>query len=226
MRRASRDPLRAFRLPCDDDRWDCFETRKGQRADDPQTEPANSHPPGLATTMRMGGPTIQLPAADARCTLRSLSPVQYMRLTPSARPAALQRCSGSCWSAIQHLYNSRRAKAARVPLDAAAIDPTTIRSSVRWRTFPVRPGSMAARRSRRRLGYVIWDCRRMATDSSLHTQRRCAADSLWRALLHRPELLFLDEPTAALNPVRRPGSASHPRGSRGGRHHLPNDTTG
>ena len=26
---------------------------KGQRADDPQTEPANSHPPGLATTMRM-----------------------------------------------------------------------------------------------------------------------------------------------------------------------------
>ena len=26
---------------------------KGQRADDLQTEPANSHPPGLATTMRM-----------------------------------------------------------------------------------------------------------------------------------------------------------------------------
>ena len=52
---------------------------KGQRADDPRTEPANSHPPGRVNDHEDGGPTIQLPAADARCTLRSLSAASSIR---------------------------------------------------------------------------------------------------------------------------------------------------
>ena len=55
---------------------------KGQRADDPRTEPANSHPPGLVTTMRMA-------ARPSSCLQRTpaapfdLSYIQYMRLRPS-----------------------------------------------------------------------------------------------------------------------------------------------
>ena len=54
-----RDEFRAtprdeFRLPRDDLRVGIPPRHvKGQRADDPRTEPANSHPPGLVTTMRM-----------------------------------------------------------------------------------------------------------------------------------------------------------------------------
>jgi len=62
--------------------WIASRHVKGQRADDPRAEPANSHPPGLATTMRMAARPSKLPAADAHCTLRSLSCFQY---TPVSR---------------------------------------------------------------------------------------------------------------------------------------------
>jgi len=87
-------PRNVFRLPGDDDRWDRFETREG-----PTRGRSANRACQLASSWcrnddhEDGGPTIQLPAAEARCTLRSPSCVQYKRLRPRARTTALQRCS-------------------------------------------------------------------------------------------------------------------------------------
>ena len=93
-----RDEIRAtprdvFRMPCDDDRWDSVETSEG-----PTRRRSANRACQLASSWSRndhedGGPTIQLPAAEARCTLRSLSCVQYTRLGPFARTVALQRGS-------------------------------------------------------------------------------------------------------------------------------------
>ena len=93
-----RDEIRAtpravFRLPCDDDRWDCFETREGPTRGRSANRACQLASSWSRNDHEDGGPTIQLPAAEARCTLRSLSCVQYMRLRPSARTTAPPRCS-------------------------------------------------------------------------------------------------------------------------------------
>jgi hypothetical protein len=80
-------PRDVVRLPCDNDRWNCFETRQG-----PTRGRSASRACQLASSWSRndhedGGPTIPLPAAEARCTLRSLSCVQYTRLKPGARMA-------------------------------------------------------------------------------------------------------------------------------------------
>ena len=57
---------------------------KGQPLDDPRTEPANSHPPGLVTTMRMAArPSSYLQRTSAAPF--DLCSVQYMRLRRCAR---------------------------------------------------------------------------------------------------------------------------------------------
>ena len=72
-------PRNVFRVPCDDYRWDCFETREG-----PTRGQSANRAYQLASSWSRddhedGGPTIQLPAAEARRTLRSLSSAQYTR---------------------------------------------------------------------------------------------------------------------------------------------------
>ena len=89
----SRDPSRRIPDACDDDRWDSAETSEG-----PTRRRSANRACQLASSWSRsdhedGGPTIQLPAAEARCTLRSLSCVQYMRLKACDRTAALQMCS-------------------------------------------------------------------------------------------------------------------------------------
>ena len=71
-----RDEIRAtprdvFRLPCDDDRWDCFETREGPTRGRSANRACQLASSWSRNDHEDGGPTIQLPAAEARCTLRS-----------------------------------------------------------------------------------------------------------------------------------------------------------
>jgi hypothetical protein len=144
---AGRDEIRATLETCSD----CPVTMtgaiasrhvKGQRADDPQTEPANSPPPGLANDHEDGGPTIQLPAAEARCTLRFLSCVQYTGLRPSARTTALQRCSRICLSSVRGRA-FRCAPSCYSPPHVPVIDVHSFGLTY--------PGAPTAGRSRRRL---------------------------------------------------------------------------
>ena len=110
----SRDPSRRIPDACDDDRWDCAETSEG-----PTRRRSANRACQLASSWSRsdhedGGPTIQLPAAEARCTLRSLSCVQYTRLGPFARTVAVQR--GSPDLSVVGPGISQRAKAATVHL--------------------------------------------------------------------------------------------------------------
>ena len=65
---------------------------KGQRADDPQTEPANSPPPGLATTMRMA-------ARPSSCLQRTpAAPFDLLAsISICGRPRARIGRAGHCW---------------------------------------------------------------------------------------------------------------------------------
>jgi hypothetical protein len=110
--------------------WDCAETPQG-----PTCRRFANRACQLASSWSRndhedGGPTIQLPAAGARCTLRSLSSVQYMR-SEAGHP------TGSCIS--------REIKAARVP-------PQWPSSMVQLHVS----GRCAARRSQRRLCSRAW----------------------------------------------------------------------
>ena len=72
-------PRDVFRLPCDAYRWVSAETNE-----EPTCGRSANRACQLASSWSRddhedGGPTIQLPAAEARCTLRSLSCVQYIR---------------------------------------------------------------------------------------------------------------------------------------------------
>ena len=85
--RVGRDELRATprdvaRPPGDDYRWDSAETREGRTCGRSANRARQLASSWSRSDHEDGGPTIPLPAADARCTLRSLSGVQYMRLEP------------------------------------------------------------------------------------------------------------------------------------------------
>ena len=96
--RVGRDELRATprdvaRPPGDDYRWDSAETREGPTCGRSANRARQLASSWSRSDHEDGGPTIPLPAADARCTLRSLSGVQYMRLEPYTR------CNGAPWGA-------------------------------------------------------------------------------------------------------------------------------
>ena len=59
--------------------WDFAETREGPTCGRSANRACQLASSWSRNDHEDGGPTIQLPAADARCTLRSLSCIQYMR---------------------------------------------------------------------------------------------------------------------------------------------------
>jgi len=87
--------------PVTDDRWNCLETREGPTRGRSANRACQLASSSLANDHEDGGPTIQLPAAEARCTLRSLSCVEYMRFKPGDRTAALQMCSAFPLSSVR-----------------------------------------------------------------------------------------------------------------------------
>jgi len=68
-----------FRLARDDDGWDGFETHERPTRGRSANRACQLASSWSRNDHEDGGPTIQLPAAETRCTLRSLSGVQYMR---------------------------------------------------------------------------------------------------------------------------------------------------
>ena len=62
-----------FLAPWTDRRWDGFQTREGPTRRRSANRACQLASPWSRNDHEDGGPTIQLPAADARCTLRSLS---------------------------------------------------------------------------------------------------------------------------------------------------------
>jgi hypothetical protein len=64
--------------------WDSAETSEGPTCGRSANRACQLAPPWSRNDKEDGGPTIQFPAADARCTLRSLSCVQYTRDSASA----------------------------------------------------------------------------------------------------------------------------------------------
>jgi hypothetical protein len=65
--------------------WDSAETREGPTCGRSANRACQLASSWSRNDREDGGPTIQLPAADARCTLRSLSCLQYMRLKRDSR---------------------------------------------------------------------------------------------------------------------------------------------
>ena len=63
-------PRDVFQVPCDDDRWDCFKTREGPTCGRSANRACQLVSSWSRNDHEDGGPTIQLPAAEARCTLR------------------------------------------------------------------------------------------------------------------------------------------------------------
>lgn len=90
-----------FRLPCDDDSGMASRHVRGQRADDPQTEPANSHPPGLATTMRMA-------ARPSSCLQRK--PAAPFDLSAASSICGWAKRSNYCCSTVRSRIGCRRSR--------------------------------------------------------------------------------------------------------------------
>ena len=85
----------------DDDRWDCLETREGPTRGRSANRACQLASSWSRNDHEDGGPTIQLPAAEAAAPFDLSATFSIRGLRPSARPAALQRCPWSCWSAVQ-----------------------------------------------------------------------------------------------------------------------------
>ena len=138
-----------FRLPSDDWGWGSAETLEGPTCGRSANRACQLASSWSRNDHEDGGPTIQLPAADARCTLRSLSCIQYMRLKRPARTVGVlvvahRICVSSVWGI------SRCAKAATVHLIVAVIDvhsfgftyPGAERPAVRDIAFSVESGEI------------------------------------------------------------------------------------
>jgi fluoroquinolone transport system ATP-binding protein len=144
-------PLRRVPAARDDDWWECLETCKEPTRGRSAYRACQLAPPGLANDHEDGGPTIPLPAAEARCTLRSLSGVQYTRLIKAERSTCRSSASlpGSACRRSGVLHFAAR-QSCYSPLHAAVIDVHSFgftyrgaqRPAVRDVAFSVEPGEI------------------------------------------------------------------------------------